>query len=518
MDSLRARSCLASFCVLVAVLALVSLCARAQTAAQQGPAGAAAAATASLYHMVHAESGTKAVERNGQLYFEDPRSVFRVGDDHQIMVEFEWQGPVGAHKFVGMWKDPTGQVVVVSNFQFTPVVSPYSGYFTLLIGDTAPPGIWTIDATIDGQTAGTYSFEVAGSNAALPKSQAERVPLDPKDIYNQMEAASVFVDKLDSAGAHINRGSGFFIAPSQLLTAFENIDGASSLQIVFPNGQISVSNEVLAWNRWQDWAVLEVNSTGLAPLKLAPAKSWNVGDRCFSLGTASSGRTILSGGIIGESNQPRFGERMTTSIVAAPTEIGSPVVNQFGEVIGIVGGDILPGVSFTATSQGTGAPGIISPPSSAPGLTIPVEIFKLPSSNQSAKTLEDLLAIGVFFPPLTARDRVGFAALALQVERKNGPVWPRGVRSQFSLGDKNMALFVNWQSKAKYKGVASAHFFDLDNKEVGHTPPLKVNIHPGNIDSAYWTIPLETFAPGIYRVDVDLGGASAWRQFFRVYP
>ncbi|HVB87329.1 MAG TPA: hypothetical protein VNK23_11780 [Candidatus Dormibacteraeota bacterium] len=89
------------------------------------------------------------------MYFQDPRSVFRVGDDHQILVEFQWQGPVGPHKFVGMWKDPTGQVVVVSNFQFAPSTSPYSGYFTLLLGDTVPTGVWTIDATIDGQSAGS---------------------------------------------------------------------------------------------------------------------------------------------------------------------------------------------------------------------------------------------------------------------------------------------------------------------------------------------------------------------------
>jgi hypothetical protein len=136
--------------------------------------------------MVHAESGTKAVKNNGRMYFEDPRSTFRVGDDHQIMVEFEWAGPVGAHKFVGMWKDPTGQVVVVSNFQFTPVASPYSGFFTLLLGDTAPTGVWTIDATIDGQTAGSYSFEVVGSGTAVPKSTPERVPLDTKDLYSRM--------------------------------------------------------------------------------------------------------------------------------------------------------------------------------------------------------------------------------------------------------------------------------------------------------------------------------------------
>jgi len=452
------------------------------------------------------------------MYFQDPRPVFRVGDDHQIMVEFQWQGPVGPHKFVGMWKDPTGQVVVVSNFQFAPTTSPYSGYFTLLLGDTVPTGIWTIDATIDGQTAGSYSFEVVGSGIALPKTRPERVPLDTKNLYSQMQAASVFVDKLDADGAPVSRGSGFFITPSQILTAFENIDGASNLRIVFPSGQTAPSNEVLAWNRWQDWAVLKVDSAQAAPLKLAAAKSWNIGDRCYSLGAADGGRTILSGGIVGQSNQSPVGERMTISIVAAPDEIGGPVINQFGEVIGMIGGNVLPGVAFTNSSPSVSAPGSLAPSYSAPGVTIPAEIVKIPPASQTARTLGQLFATGVFFPPLTANDQVGFAALALQIDRRNGPAWPRDVRSQFSLGQQSMSIFVNWKGKAKYKGTANVHFFDLESNEIAHTSPLKVNIHPGHIDSAYWTVALKTFSPGIYRVDVDLGDAPAWRQFFRITP
>jgi len=140
--------------------------------------------------------------------------------------------------------------------------------------------------------------------------------------------------------------------------------------------------------------------------------------------------------------------------------------------------------------------------------------------NQATKTFADLFASGVFFPPLAERDQVGFAALALQVDRKNGPVWPQGVRSQFSLGQQTMSVFVNWQAngKKKYKGLADVRFFDLDNREIAHTPPLKVNIHPGNIDSAYWTVQLNAFTPGVYRVDVDLGSAPAWREFFRITP
>jgi hypothetical protein len=285
-----------------------------------------------------------------------------------------------------------------------------------------------------------------------------------------------------------------------------------------PDGQTIISNEVLAWNRWQDWAILKAGDNATHFLKLAAAKSWSVGDHCFALGSSAGGRTILSARILGQSDQPRFGKRMTISIVAAPDEIGGPVVNEFGDVIGIIGGNVLPGVAFTNGNQDTGMPGLMPVSFSAPGLTVPADIVDVPSENLASTTLAALFANGVFFPPLTERNRVGFAALTSQVERKSGPAWPQGARTEFSLSQQTMSVFVNWKAKGKekFKGIADAHFFDLDNKEIAHTPPLKVNIRAGNIDSTYWTFKLNVFTPGAYRADIDLDGAPAWRQFFRV--
>lgn len=504
----------ANFFAVVALAIFIPTVGRAQTNPRQGPAGAVATTSASPYHMLHAVAGTKGVKRNGQLYFEDPRSVFRLGDDHQIMVEFEWKGPVGAHKFVGMWKDPSGQVVVVTNFKFAPVTSPYSGYFTLLLGNKAPTGVWTIDATIDGQTAGSYSFEIVSSGTALPKMHPARIPLNAKDIYAQTQAATVFVDKLDASGTQTGRGSGFLLAPGRLVTTFENIDGASRLRIDFPSGQTVPANTVLAWNRWQDWAVLKVDAAGLPILKISQPKSWSVGDHCYTLGVSAGGRTILTAGIIGDTTQPRLGERISLSTFAEPSANGSPLVNQFGEVIGMLGGNLLPGLSATEPVNITA----LNLPSPTTGLAVPIGAVKLPTADQHGSTLAELSANGTFVPPLEAHDQVGYAALAMQVERKRGPAWPRGVRTRFSLGERTMAVFINWAAKTKFKGFASVHFFNLDNKEIAHTAPLKVKIRPRHIESAYWTVRLTTFSPGIYRVDIDLGQKPAWREFFRITP
>lgn len=192
----------AEICVLSLVLLLHPSAMQCQTVPAGSTIAVAPAASASPYRMIQASAGTKQVQRNGRVYFEDPRNEFRLGEDHKVVVEFQWVGPAGPHKLQGMWKDPSGQVVVVSSFDFAPNGSPFSAFFTLLVDDMAATGIWTIDATIDGQTAGSYSFQIVSAGATLSSRQpAPRIPMTAADIYRQTESATVFIDKLDASGS-----------------------------------------------------------------------------------------------------------------------------------------------------------------------------------------------------------------------------------------------------------------------------------------------------------------------------
>jgi S1-C subfamily serine protease len=416
---------------------------------------------------------------------------------------------------------PRGKIVVVSSFDFAPKGSPFSGLFSLLIDDTAVTGIWTVDARIDGQTAGSYSFEIVSAGSAVPSRQpAPYIPATPAEIYRLAQAATVFVDKFDAAGKQIGHGSGFIADSLGLVTTFENIDGASSLRIILPNGQTRTTDEILAWNRWQDWVILKTDTAGLPALKSSAQKPWAVGDTCFWLGTAiAGGRAMVNGGIVGDTAQPRVGHRISLSQNSDSASIGSPVLNEFGEAIGILAHDPLPGVRDPDLSAPGGAP----PPGSRvldTGLAVPIDLVKPPTAGQSASRLAELATKGLFVPSLQARDWIAFAALALTMEskRQDVPAWPRGTRTQFSLSDHQMTVFVNWQPKTKFKGLVTVRFFDLDNRELGQSPPLKISLQPGNFTSTSWPVPLATFSPGIYRVDVYLGDAPAWREFFRVVP
>jgi len=66
----------------------------------------------------------------------------------------------------------------------------------------------------------------------------------------------------------LGKGEGFWVADGQLLTAFDVIDGAA--RYASPKGWRAVTtDQVIAWNRWQDWALLKVETSGKTWLKRA---------------------------------------------------------------------------------------------------------------------------------------------------------------------------------------------------------------------------------------------------------
>jgi Trypsin-like peptidase domain len=476
----------------------------AQTAASLNSVGGTSP-VAAKFVVIRTISGTKSVQRDAQFIIADPHTVFHLGNDHKVIVEFDWSGPVGPHKIQGLWKDPTGKVVVVSDFDFNPKSSPFAAYFTMLMDESAAAGIWTLDARIDGETAGSFSFEiVAGTETAPPPSV--RIPLSQTDIYHEAQASTVFIEKLDAAGKQIGRSNGFVIGSGQVVTTFDAINAANKLRVIFSSNTAVETTQVAKWDRAQGWAVLSVDTTGIAPLKTAQPRTWNVGDRFVSLGLSSAGgRIIVGGSIVGDTTQGHTGERVTLSIPLITNTTGTPVLNEFGDLIGMLTESLLPGL-------------IARQDANLSALAIPIELVRTDTKGESPTSLNDLAAKGLFILPLQAPEQIGFGALAPKVETKNGPGWPRDIRTRFSTTDSNVIVFVNWHPSTRFKGTATLRLYDIDNIPLGEERSLNVNIHPDSYSSTYWTVPLATLTPGIYRADVYLGNVSVWRQFFSVVP
>jgi hypothetical protein len=280
------------------------------------------------------------------------------------------------------------------------------------------------------------------------------------------------------------------------------------------------TDQVAAWNRRQGWAELKANATKLPKLKKAEADSWSVGDIGSYLESAAEGsRTIANVSIDGKNTFPSAGLRLNISAGPTARAVGSALLNEWGEVIGIVTRGLIPGASDTnlaslsATTSKTGARIF-----SLSGLAVPVSLLE--GLKEAAGTPLNVLASnGEFLPPVTASRNIVSAQLARSLDKKGKITFVSEGSDVFSKKDSSAYVYVFWEGKEKVSGLLTMRVFDLDNHLLNRAmleKPLKFNLYKGEQKTATWEFGIEPLPPGIYRVDVWLDDAPAWRTFFRI--
>jgi hypothetical protein len=193
------------------------------------------------------------------------------------------------------------------------------------------------------------------------------------------------------------------------------------------------------------------------------------------------------------------------------------VLNDYAEVIGVVGGELLPGSS---SLEGMGFRYDLSIFSLGPTmrgtLAVPITLVIVPSSDARPTTLDDLAKGGQFVPPLVGHANVTNGALARNVDRK-GPI-PQAVdaKSEFSRRDGTMSVLLTWNPQEKRKAFAYLRVYDLDNRLLVEGKPLKISLRPSQILYSLWDLTLGNLPAGIYRIDVYLDANPVWRAFFRL--
>jgi hypothetical protein len=465
-------------------------------------------------------SGSKGIQQSEHYVIEDPRSVFYVHDDKQVIVYFEWEGPPGTHHLEGFWKNPDGKVVTISDFQYNAQQRRFGAYWTLALADSAPTGTWVFEAHVDGESAGSHTFQIVAGKRPEDATPVRRM-LTPSEAYQRALSSVVSVERIDKRGDSLGVSSGFVAEAGVVLTAFESIDSASRVRVLLPDGKRLETDQILAWNRRQDWAALKVETGKTPPLPRATTNSWNVGDACTFLEMAPEGNRVINEVTIdGKNSFPGAGERLNLS--TAPTEkaIGGPLMNEYGDVVAIVGGSLIPGASALnalAIQIPVARPGAMVVVRG--GMAVPISSVTFPTSANTATSLDTLAKNGELLPPVTAGRNVGYGQLARGLDKKGGIPWPMEGGEQFSHRDAKMTVYLTWDPKEKGKGMATVRIHDLDNhllNPVEQTKPLRVNFYPGEHPISSWQVGISTLPPGIYRVDVFLDEEPAWRSFFRI--
>lgn len=182
--------------------------------------------------------------------------------------------------------------------------------------------------------------------------------LRPQTIAERCSASVVMVHVYTYDGPHRrdSLGSGFFVAPGLVVTNAHVIKGFvqkgegryRGLELIF--GEVSVNDgrseskwgikSVEALLEYEDLAILRVFDTGPdpLPLSLTPPKT---GDKVYVFGNPEGLVATMSDGIV--SNPKRLDGVRTLIQITAPISHGSsggPVVNDQGDVIGVVVGSV----------------------------------------------------------------------------------------------------------------------------------------------------------------------------------
>ena len=218
---------------------------------------------------------------------------------------------------------------------------------------------------VAGGLAGWGGAAIAGSGSNSGKTtiqQSDRQPVTVQakkvDGQTKMDPATVYASVVNSA-VSINcsatstnifgqqtqtasSGSGFIITEDgYVVTNYHVVSGASSVQVTLYNGD-TYDATVIGGDSDYDVAVLKISASGLQPVTLGESADVNVGDTVLAIGNPLGELTFsMSQGIVSSCDRAINVDGTPFNMIQVdcsinPGNSGGPLVNLYGEVVGIV--------------------------------------------------------------------------------------------------------------------------------------------------------------------------------------
>jgi hypothetical protein len=320
-------------------------------------------------------------------------------------------------------------------------------------------------------------------------------------------------------GTAVEKSTGFWIGDGQVLTSFESIDGAAALRISPSSGTQIKTDLAIAWNRWQDWAVLKVDAAPKSFLNRGDNKAANVGDHCVFLEWGPVGSKLADGTISGTNSFPRAGARLLVASGVSSQSIGGALLDEYGNYVGIIGGSIVPSANPIRILALLSEPGPSSPALDweTSGLAVPQSLLPDLPSKALPTPLTELANRGEFAPLVIKSDSIQYMSVTRAIGKDSGGIlFPRDSKQIFSRRDTKASVYVNWQTSVKQKLAYSLRLFTADNKIINASKPQEISLAPGKYASTNWDLPVGLMSPGIYRIDLLINDRTSWREFIRV--
>lgn len=454
-------------------------------------------------HVLKISAGPSGAETKGAFAMTEERSTFSRATDREVIVLFQWDGVPGPHKLEARWRSPDGAFTSTSAIDYTAADRRFGAFWRMAITPGMQLGTWSIEATVDRQPAGRFSFEV--TDAAVAAGVAPKRPLAQQELYEALRRRYVVLNRNTSDGREMEPVGAVLIGEGRMLTGVKGLDAVAQLTAVFPGGRTETMSSVLALSRLAGWALLPAVSEAVE-VPTGAVEPPKVGDRCYSmLASASGSRVLLEGQITGLTAGSAAAQAgWMASFFNGLGMSGAPVMNEFGELLGMLGGPPAPEVkTLRAIASADFGNTPVTPLSAVPVGPLP-----------AAASLDDLRARGRLLTPLQGDTHVLSGGFAPALAR--GPtVRPQDQREEFSAREKQFVVFVTWAPREQLKGHTSFHIFDADNQMVVSSKPAKINFRKNDLVLSSLKVPMFQ-TPGTYRVELHLDGKPAWRGYVRI--
>ncbi len=194
-------------------------------------------------------------------------------------------------------------------------------------------------------------------SAPAVKGEAPDVELKPVPEYTDggYETTEIF-EKVNPSVVSINVYGGTSVSPigsgtgivmtqdGYIITNAHVVDGGSSVNIVFED-DTQVRGVIIGADTDTDIAVIKVDKTGLKAAEFGDSRNLKIGERVVAIGNAGGLSGTCTQGIISGLNRDvdssaRALDLIQTSAAINPGNSGGPLVNRFGQVIGITSSKI----------------------------------------------------------------------------------------------------------------------------------------------------------------------------------
>jgi serine protease Do len=216
-----------------------------------------------------------------------------------------------------------------------------------------------------------FSLPVVNPPAVSPFIRGPDGALTFSEIY-KMVSPSVTVILAESS---YSSGSGTGIVVSQdgyVVTNNHVVENASNIRVILHNGT-EYSARLIGSDRLSDLAVLKISASGLSPAEFGDSDRMEHGDPVAAIGNPLGielRNTITTGVISGVNRditlEDAAGEiTMTvlqTNCAVNPGNSGGPLLNEYGQVIGIISSKIMGSASQSVEGLGFAIPSAIAAP------------------------------------------------------------------------------------------------------------------------------------------------------------